>query len=216
VADEVRKLAERSGRETKQIAELIAQVQTGPKMPWGRWIVAPKSSWARKSRPSGPGAGRDPLGGQDTVRQVGEKASASQQMAGGARSVTDSMHSISAVVEESSAATEEMAAQASAVTGSIQSVAAVSEHQSAATEQVSASTEDMTAQVEEMAAQAQELTATAEQLKQLVSRFKLRRQRCTCGSRCSKVRCKRGDSIATGRSLLPLRRWTTTSPPCNV
>jgi methyl-accepting chemotaxis protein len=29
VADEVRKLAERSGRETKPIAELIAQVQTG-------------------------------------------------------------------------------------------------------------------------------------------------------------------------------------------
>ena len=28
VADEVRKLAERSGRETKQIADLIAQVQT--------------------------------------------------------------------------------------------------------------------------------------------------------------------------------------------
>ena len=31
VADEVRKLAERSGRETKQIAELIQQVQTGTK-----------------------------------------------------------------------------------------------------------------------------------------------------------------------------------------
>ena len=63
---------------------------------------------------------------QDTVRQVTEIATASQQMAGGARDVTGAMHSISAVVEESSAATEEMAAQASAVTGSIQSIAAVS------------------------------------------------------------------------------------------
>jgi methyl-accepting chemotaxis protein len=86
---------------------------------------------------------------QDTVRQVTAIASASQQMAGGARNVTGAMHSISAVVEESPAATEEMAAQAGAVTGSIQSIAAVSEEQSAATEQVSASTEQMSAQVEE-------------------------------------------------------------------
>ena len=38
---------------------------------------------------------------RDTVRQVGDIASSSQHMAGGARSMTDSMLSISAVVEES-------------------------------------------------------------------------------------------------------------------
>jgi methyl-accepting chemotaxis protein len=62
-------------------------------------------------------------------------------MASGARSVTDAMHSISAVVEQSSVATEQMAAQASSVTDSIQSIAAVPEEQRAATEQVSAPTE---------------------------------------------------------------------------
>ena len=36
---------------------------------------------------------------QDMVRQVGDIASSSQQMAGGARSVTDAMQSISAEVE---------------------------------------------------------------------------------------------------------------------
>ena len=156
VADEVRKLAERSGRETKQIAELIAQVQTGP-----REAVAAMDSGAatvelgsEKADQAGQALEEILKAVQDTVRQVSEIASSSQQMASGARSVTDAMQSISAVVEQSSAATEQMAAQASSVTESIQSIAAVSEEQSAATEEVSASTEQMSAQVEEMSAQA--------------------------------------------------------------
>ena len=171
VADEVRKLAERSGRETKQIAELIAQVQTGTQ----EAVAAMDSGAAKvelgseKAAQAGQALEEILKAVQDTVRQVGEIASSSQQMASGARSVTDAMQSISAVVEESSAATEQMAAQASAVTGSIQSIAAVSEEQSAATEEVSASTEQMSAQVEQMSAQAQELANTAEQLKQLVA-----------------------------------------------
>jgi methyl-accepting chemotaxis protein len=175
VADEVRKLAERSGRETKQIAELIAQVQTGTKEAVGAMDngAAKVELGTEKAAQAGEALEEILAAVQDTVRQVGEIASSSRQMAGGARSVTDAMHSISAVVEESSAATEEMAAQASAVSGSIQSIASVSEQQSAATEQVSASTEEMSAQVEQMAAQAQQLAATVDQLKQLVSRFKL-------------------------------------------
>jgi methyl-accepting chemotaxis protein len=175
VADEVRKLAERSGRETKQIADLIAQVQTGTQE-----AVAAMDSGAatvelgsQKAAQAGAALEQILAAVQETVRQVGEIASSSQRMASGARSVTNAMHSISAVVEESSAATEEMAAQASAVTNAIQSIAAVSEEQSAATEEVSASTEQMSAQVEEMSAQAQELADTADQLKQLVSRFRL-------------------------------------------
>jgi methyl-accepting chemotaxis protein len=175
VADEVRKLAERSGRETKQIAELIAQVQTGTKEAVGAMDngAAKVELGTEKAAQAGEALEEILAAVQDTVRQVGEIASSSRQMAGGARSVTDAMHSISAVVEESSAATEEMAAQASAVSGSIQSIASVSEQQSAATEQVSASTEEMSAQVEEMAAQAQELANTADNLKQLVARFTL-------------------------------------------
>jgi methyl-accepting chemotaxis protein len=175
VADEVRKLAERSGRETKQIAELIAQVQTGTQE-----AVAAMDSGAasvelgsQKADQAGRALQEILEAVQATVRQVGEIASSSQQMASGARSVTDAMHSISAVVEESTAASQEMSAQAIQVTTSIQSIAAVCEEQSAATEQVSASTEEMSAQVDQMSAQAQELAATAEQLKVLVSRFKL-------------------------------------------
>ncbi|MDQ6670039.1 MAG: methyl-accepting chemotaxis protein [Chloroflexota bacterium] len=175
VADEVRKLAERSGRETKQIAELIAQVQTGTReavtaMDTG---AAKVELGSRKADQAGQALQEILEAVKATVRQVAEIASSSHQMATGARSVTEAMYSISAVVEQSTAASEEMSAQAGQVTRSIGSIAAVAEQQSAATEQVSASTEEMSAQVEQMSAQAQELAATAEQLKVLVSRFKL-------------------------------------------
>jgi methyl-accepting chemotaxis protein len=175
VADEVRKLAERSSRETRQIGDLIQQVQAGTKeaveaMQAGADKIAQGSARADQA-----GAALDEIlrAVDATVRQVTDIASASQEMAVGARSVTDAMHSISAVIEENTAATEEMAAQSGEVGSAIQSIAAVAEEQSAATEEISAGAEEMNAQVEEMSAQAQELAATADQLRSLVARFKL-------------------------------------------
>ena len=175
VADEVRKLAERSGRETRQIADLIKEVQAGTRdavaaMAQGRVTVEQGTDKAGQ-------AGRaleEILSAVElTVRQVTEIATSSQQMAVGARQMTDAMQSISAVVEENTASTEEMAAQSGQVSAAIEAIAAVAEEQSAATEEVSASAEEMSAQVEEMSAQAQEMAATAEQLRELVARFKL-------------------------------------------
>src|SRR6202008_3207748 len=83
VADEVRKLAERSGRETKQIAELIAQVPTTTNE-----AAAAMDSGAAKVELGSEKAGQagqalDEIltSVQDTVRQVGEIATSSQQMA---------------------------------------------------------------------------------------------------------------------------------------
>jgi methyl-accepting chemotaxis protein len=175
VADEVRKLAERSSRETKQIGELIEQVQAGT-----REAVSAMEEGAAKVEQGS--AKADQAGGalaeiltavDHTVQQVTEIASAAQQMSAAATTVTDAMRSISAISEENTASTEEMAAHSGSVTDSIQSIAAVSEEQSAAAEEVSASAEEMSAQVEEMSAQAQELAATADQLHQLVARFKI-------------------------------------------
>lgn len=179
VADEVRKLAERSSRETKQIADLIRQVQGGTRdaveaMQNGSTKVEQGSERAHQA-----GVALDDIlnAVEATARQVAEIATSSQAMAEGARRVTDAMQSISAVVQENTAATEEMAAQAGQVTQAIHGIAAVSEQQSAATEQVSASAEEMSAQIEEVGAQAQELAATADQLKAVVARFKLCQER---------------------------------------
>jgi methyl-accepting chemotaxis protein len=175
VADEVRKLAERSSRETRAIAELIQQVQTGTRaavdaMELGSAKVEQGSD---KANQAGQALEEIRRAVEGTVRQVGEIAAAAEQMSAAARTVTDSMQSISAVVEESTAATEEMAAQSTQVSERIHSIASVAEEQSAATEEVSASAEEMSAQVEEMSAHAQELAATADHLSRLVGLFKL-------------------------------------------
>ncbi len=175
VADEVRKLAERSGRETRQIAELIQQVQDGTEaavaaMASGTAKVQEGSAQADQA---GRALGEILKAVEATVAQVDSIAGAAKEVAEGAQSVVDAMQSISAVVEENTAATEEMAAQAGQVTGAIQSIASVAEEQSAATEEVSASAEEMSAQVQEMSAQARELAATAEQLAALVARFRV-------------------------------------------
>jgi methyl-accepting chemotaxis protein len=175
VADEVRKLAERSQRETREISELIREVQSGTKDAVAAMEVgsAKVEQGSVRADQAGASLGEILRAVEATVGQVSGIATSAQEMAIGAQAVVDTMSSISAVVEESSAATEEMAAQAGQVTGAIQSIAAVSEENSAATEEVSASAEEMSAQVEEMGAQAEELAATADQLKTLVARFRL-------------------------------------------
>ncbi len=175
VADEVRKLAERSQRETKAIAELIAQVQAGT-----REAVAAMSRGAEQveqgvARADRAGAALSEIrtAVESTAQQVEAIAAAAQEMAAGARSVAEAMAAIRAVAEENLAATEAMSAQAVQVTDAVQAIAAVAEENSAATEEVSASAEEMSAQVEEMAAQAQELAATAAELRALAARFRL-------------------------------------------
>jgi methyl-accepting chemotaxis protein len=170
VADEVRKLAERSQRETKAIAALIRDVQSGTR----EAVLAMEQGATKVNEGSeqADNAGRALTSILDavnaTTQQVEEIAAAAQEMAIRARDVSGTMGSISAVVEQATAASEEMAAQADAVGRSIESIAAVAEENSAAAEEVSASTEEVSAQVEEMAAQAEHLAEMAEQLNQLV------------------------------------------------
>jgi methyl-accepting chemotaxis protein len=175
VADEVRKSAERSSRETKQIAGLIAEVQHGTleavdSMGAGAEKVEQGSARADQA---GRALGAITAAVDATLRQATEISSAAQQMATTSRGVVDAMQAITAVVQENAVATQDMRTQSSLVTSAIQSIAAVAEEQSSATEEVSASTEEMSAQVEEMTAQAQELANTAQQLQNLVVRFQL-------------------------------------------
>jgi methyl-accepting chemotaxis protein len=175
VADEVRKLAERSGRETKQIAELIRQVQSRTREAVSAMEAGSAKVHQGTTKADQAGAAlREILDAvKDTVGQVDEIAASAREMAIGAHTLMDAVHAISAVVDESTAATVEMAAQAGRVSTAIQSIAAVSEEQSASSEEVSASSEEMNAQIEEMSAQAQELASTAGQLEHLVARFHL-------------------------------------------
>ncbi len=189
VADEVRKLAERSSRETRQIGELIEQVQAGTR----EAVAAMEAGTARV----GEGAARADQAGQalaeilaaveGSVTQVTGIAAAAQEMAAGARRVMEAMQGISAVVEENSAATEEMAAQADQVRSAVAAIAQVSESQSAAVEQISAGAEEMSTQVENISAQAEEMAAMAAHLRQLVAQFTVEAAEEQAGGTAGKV-----------------------------
>jgi methyl-accepting chemotaxis protein len=175
VADEVRKLAERSSRETKQIAHLIRQVQSGTRDA----VSAIQQGATRVER----GTARADQAGEaldailvavdETVGKVSAIADAARRLGGEARLVTEAMESIGAVVEENTAATEEMLAQSNQVASAIHGIAAVSEEQSASSAEVSSSAEEMGSQVEEVSAQAQTLAGTAAELRSLVARFRM-------------------------------------------
>jgi len=175
VADEVRKLAERSGRETKQIAGLIEQVQQGT-----REAVKAMEEGARQVAQ---GTGRANQAGQAlaailaavdaTVAQVDEIANAAQSLTSASSRVSEAMQAISAVVEENTAATEEMAAQSQQVSGAIGSIATVATQQSAATQEVGASAGEMSLQIESIGKQAEQLARTAGELRQLAGGFRL-------------------------------------------
>lgn len=175
VADEVRKLAERSRLETKAIAQLIEEVQVSTRdavqaMEQGAQKVEQGSSQADQ-------AGRALEEILDAVHQTVSRlegiTTAAQEMASQSQATSETMESISAVVEEASAATEQMAASAESTGRLIGTIASVAEENSASTEQVTASTEEMTARVLELNGQADRLATVAERLNALVSKFKL-------------------------------------------
>jgi len=147
VADEVRKLAERSSRETKQIAALIEQIQ---------------QATARAVDAMTQGA-----------NEVEEGARLSAEADAALSQIREAVAQTAAQVSEIAASAQEMAAALANASNEVQSIAAVAEENSAATEEVSASAQEMSAQIEEVSAQAEELAALAEQLRALAGRFTL-------------------------------------------
>ena len=175
VADEVRKLAEKATGATKEIADLIRDIQ--------QTIVEAVQAMDEGAREVEHGVGRanqaggaldDILRVVETVnRQVQDIAEAAQRMERASAELITASETVSAVVEENTAATEEMAANSSEVREAIESIASVSEENSAAVEEVSAAAEEMSAQVEEVTASAQSLADMARSLQAVVVQFKL-------------------------------------------
>jgi methyl-accepting chemotaxis protein len=175
VADEVRKLAERSQRETRAIAELIAQVQQGT-----REAVAAMQSGSRQVESGAVQAEQAAkalaeilAAVERTFDQVRGIAATASEMAERASSAVAAVQAISAAAEANAQAAGVMHDQARQVTGAVDSIAAVAEENSAATQQMSASASEMEAQVGELSAQARDLAVAAERLRALVERFSL-------------------------------------------
>jgi methyl-accepting chemotaxis protein len=175
VADEVRKLAERSGRATKEIAALIAEVQKGTEEAVKAMTVGAAEVEAGTELAARSGTALNEIAAAvEATRTAVERIVISvDSMSGTSAGVVAAMDAISGIAEATSEAASVMQANADTVRLSVDSIAAVSEENSAATEQVSAATEEMTAQVEETVAGVQSLVDMAQRLDELVATFRL-------------------------------------------
>jgi methyl-accepting chemotaxis protein len=175
VADEVRRLAERSGRATKEIAILIAEVQASTRqavtaMGVGSTEVEAGSHLAAKS-----GDALDEIATSITATRAAVEriATAIGEMSSASSGVTIEMSEVAAIAEANLEAATRMADTAGLVSRSVESIAAVSQENSAAAQEVSAATEEMSAQAEEVSASAQALSDMADGLDAIVGRFQL-------------------------------------------
>jgi methyl-accepting chemotaxis protein len=175
VADEVRKLAERSSRATKEIAELISQVQSGTSqavaaMARGAAEVETGAKLAERS-----GASLDEIASAvtETKAAVARITEAVARMNASSSDVVHSMEAVATIAYETNEAASQMGSSAAVVTQATESVAAVSEENSAAAEEVSAATEEMSAQAEQVVATAATLAEMSDRLEALVAGFRV-------------------------------------------
>jgi methyl-accepting chemotaxis protein len=175
VADEVRKLAEKSTAATKEISELIKDIQ--------RTVAEAVSAMDESATEVEAGTFKANESGQALVNLLSSAEAvnaraeatyaATQTMSSRSDVLVSAIDGVASVAEGNLAVTDVMAAGSAEVTQNIGDIASVSEENSAIVEEVSASTEEVSAQVEEVSASASSLMGMAQRLQEVVARFKI-------------------------------------------
>ncbi len=175
VADEVRKLAERSGKATKEIAELITGIQRGTAAAVESMEIGTREveEGVILAQEAGKALEEIMSGVKTSSEHVNRIMDIIDDILKGSKEVAETVNNVAAITEENTAATEEMAASAQQVNSAMQSIASVSEESAAAAEEVSASTEELNASVEEISASSEQLAKMAQELQDMVARFKV-------------------------------------------
>ncbi len=177
VADEVRKLAERSSLATKEIASLIAGIQSTVTDAVQAMDESSREVEEGVTKANQAGKALDDILSATTAvnKQAALASEATARMEQASQQLVIAVDAVSQIVEQNTASTEEMAATSSEVSQAIEHIASASEENSAEVEQVSASTEEMSAQIAEVTDAAASLSKMAKALDQIVVSFKLTR-----------------------------------------
>ncbi|SMC32629.1 methyl-accepting chemotaxis protein [Sporomusa malonica] len=147
VAEEVRKLAEQSQEASKQIAELISEIQQDT----DNAVSAMHEGTMEVSK------------GAQVVKEAGEEF----------KEIHSLINTVSSDIREISAAMQQMAGGSQEIVYSIRDIDVVSKEAATHAQTVSVAIEEGAASLEEMAASSEALTSVAEDLKRAVSKFKL-------------------------------------------
>lgn len=175
VAEEVRTLAEQSASSTREIGQLIGNIQAAvdaavTEMQVGTAEVENGTELVSNAQ----GALAEIIAAIDTTDELARTISAAAaQMAAAGPDMLAAMAEMAGVTEENTAATQQMAASSGQVLRAMDEVGAIAEETAAATEEVSASAEEVNATAEDMKSAVQTLTDMAATLDEVVSRFRV-------------------------------------------
>lgn len=175
VADEVRKLAERSGKATKEIANLITDMQRGTRLAVESMRVGSKEveDGVNLAQEAGKSLNKIVEGVEEAGIKVKEIMELIKDVLHSSSEVSSAVNNVAAITEENTAATQEMSASSEQVSISMQNVAAISEENASSSEEVSESAEKLAGSIEEISASSNQLAEMAEELQQMVGKFKV-------------------------------------------
>ncbi len=173
VADEVKKLAERTAKETKEIADLVKTVQKGVSESIKASMEGAKQADEGSNLANEAGTALDQI--LDSINnmtsQIEQISAAAEEMSASATEMVKVVEDVSKIAEQNLSATKKMADSKAKVSESANTVAATTEENSAATEQMSASAQEMSAQVQQVVIAAQSLLKMAGDLKEAINLF---------------------------------------------
>ncbi|MHB9093159.1 MAG: methyl-accepting chemotaxis protein [Eubacteriales bacterium] len=175
VADEVRKLAERSGKATKEIAELIINIQKGT----GKAVDAMEhgtkevEEGVRLAHDAGTALEEIMQTVEMTLSQIQLISGTAQRMSESSISVVTAIDNVAAITEQNSASTQEMAAGSDSAMSSIETITQLTKESAEHSENISVSVEEMAASTEDIAQAAETLSNMARDLRTLTKGFKI-------------------------------------------
>ncbi len=175
VSDEVRKLAERTSVATKEIAELIGNVQKGVDettqlMNEGSVVVSEGFDIANQA---GQALEQILKSASDINTQVENIYAKTKQVTESTGELVKIMNSVGSISDQNTLATERMSKSAEQVSKAVETVAGIAEENSAATEEVSASAHEISSQVEAIVSSTKALNEIAMTLEQSIESFKV-------------------------------------------
>lgn len=176
VADEVRKLAERSGKATKEIADLIKAIQLGTE----KAVQAMQKNTqevelgSRLAHDASQSLADIILMIDKAADQIRNISAAAELMSANSSLAVTSVDSVAEVTDKNLASTEEMTLNSERVVSFVQTISSLAEQSAVTGQGVSDSAGQLTASSEEVVAFANKLAGLSEKLKDSISFFKIK------------------------------------------